>query len=205
MRWPAEALWTARWWWRLEKRQGHGIGTTLLFLALLILLVGLSQRKIPLSEAHTLLLFWISYLFSLFQAIPRPLLERRPEEWRWLHALVSPEGGLAGLWLFAVSIAVGVGLALAAGAAFFWKSAPPLDLTLTTGFTLSVPLLMSAFLTARVNGSYALAAILGFPLLLFPLLWVLFHTRPPLLPLVLVGVAQSILFFALGPYLWKTS
>lgn len=201
---PIEALWTARWWWRLEKRQGHGIGTTLLFLALLILLVGLPRRKIALSEAHTLLLFWISYLFSLFQAIPRPLLDRRPEEWRWLYMLVSPMGGLTGLWLFAVSIAAGVGLLLAGGAAFFWGNAPPLGLTLITGFTLSVPLLMSAFLTARVNGSYALAAILGFPLLLFPLLWVLFHTRPPLLPLALVGVTQSILFFTLGPYLWKT-
>ncbi len=199
-----EALWAAHWWWRLEKRQGHGLGTTLLFLVLLILIGGLAKRKITLPEAPTHLLFWISYLFSLFQAIPRPLLERRPEEWRWLYTLVSPEGGLAGLWLFAISIAASVGLLLTAGTAFFWESAPPLALTLTTGFALAVPLLLSALLTARVNGSYALAAILSFPLLLFPLLWVLFHAAPPLWPLVGVGVAQSILFFTLGPYMWKS-
>jgi hypothetical protein len=203
MRLLQEGAWFAGWWWRLERRQGHTLATTGLFILLLLLVGGLAARK-GLFEASTLrFLFWIGYLFSLLQALPRAMLDRRAEEWRWLYGLVSLPGALIGLWLFAFSLTELLGLLLWAGSWIFWGVSPSFTLVLSGGPSLGLPLFFTAFLTARAGSSYAVATVLAFPLTLFPLLWVLFRDPPLLLPLFLVAGVQSALFFFLGPYVWR--
>lgn len=198
-----EIRWCARWWWRLERRRKQGLAIVGFFLLLWLLLGGLAQRREPFSEPVLRFLFWLMYFFGLFLAIPRLLLERRPEEWRWLYSLVSERGGLGGLWGYVLSLTLGIGAGLWMGSAVFWGYQPPFLQVEVGGAVLAVPLLISSFLTARAEAAYALAAILAFPLCLFPLLWLTLRAQAPLLPLGGLFLLETLLYFLLGSYVWR--
>ncbi|MCS6790584.1 MAG: hypothetical protein NZ580_06355 [Bacteroidia bacterium] len=187
-------------WWRLEVRRATGLATLLLFLLLLLLSETIAFLRHPLSPSAGAVLFWLTYLFILFQAIPRTLLELRPEEWNWLFLIYPSFPLLIGMWLYATSLGLAVGLLLKGGAFLLRAYHPSLPLCLMGGQGLSVPLLISAFITARIEGSYALGAVLALPLLLFPLLLLTLNPHPSLLALLLLWAAESILFLVLGPY-----
>ncbi len=198
-----EGLWFAGWWWRLEARKGQSSATAGLFLGAVLLVGGIFRQREDPTEAFLRFLFWISYFFGLFLALPRAFLERRPEEWRWLYSLVSEAGALLGLWVYSVSLGIGLGMILWVGAQFWWGSTPPLNAVLLGGVALSLPLLIAAFLTARAETSYALAAVLAFPLSFFPLLWLVAQSQPPSAPLLGIVSVETLLFFLLGPYVWR--
>jgi hypothetical protein len=173
------------------------------FLGLWLLLGGLAQRRAPFSEPVLQFLFWLMYFFGLFLAIPRLLLERRPDEWRWLYSLVSERGGLGGLWVYVFGLTLDMGASLWVGSAFFWGYRPSFLQVEVGGAVLAVPLLIASFLTARAEAAYALAAILAFPLCLFPLLWLTLRPQPPLLPLGGLFFLETLLYFLLGSYVWR--
>ncbi|MCS7297426.1 MAG: hypothetical protein RMK19_08955 [Bacteroidia bacterium] len=195
-----EGAWGMLWWFRLELRRGQGLLTAGLFMILLLLVVGLVIQRHGLPGQTIRLIFWLSEVFILFQAIPRLALERRPEEWRWLYQLFSAEGELLGLWLYMVGLSVGGSLGLWLGASMLWSYAPALMISVVGSLPLSLALLLSAILAARAEASYALSAVLAFPLLLFPLLWVSARERPPLQPLLFLFLAETLLFFLLFPF-----
>ncbi|MCX8112222.1 MAG: hypothetical protein N3E49_03355 [Bacteroidia bacterium] len=201
--WLIESWRSMQWWLRLEIRKGHSFITTLLFSTLILLVVGLFSRRMELSDGSLRLLFWLSFAFALFQTIPRPILDRRPEEWRWLHQFFSREGNVGGLWMYALLLSLLVGLYLGGGAYFLWGYKPSFGAIVLGGPTLSLPLTLAAYLTARAEASYAVTGVLGFPLLIFPLLWVCIRSQPALFPLgALLGV-ESLLFFFLLPSVWS--
>jgi len=198
-----EAVRSAYWWMRMELRRGQSLATVALFTALLVLVVGLSYRRIGFSEEGLRLLFWIVYAFALFYAIPRPILDRRPEEWRWLYQLFSPEGHMLGLWLYAVALTLTVGLYLVGGTALLWGYAPPMATVAVGGSSLGVPLALTALLAAKAEASYTVAGVLGLPLLLFPLLWVCARNEPSLWMLLGLFLVESILLFIVLPSVWR--
>lgn len=191
------------WWLRMEWRRGQSFATVVLFVLILLLVIGLLARRTGLPEEALRLFFWTSYTFTLFQAIPRPILDRRTEEWRWLHQLFSPESRAMGLWLYALLLSQVVGFFLIGGAWILWRYAPELAAGLIGGAALGLPLAFTALLAARAEASYAVAGVLGLPLLLFPLLWVCLRPSPPLLPLIVLSLAESLLFIALLPAVWR--
>lgn len=198
-----EALLSAYWWIRMELRRGQSFATVALFSALLVLVVGISYRRIGLSEEELRLLFWIVYAFALFYAIPRPILDRRPEEWRWLHQLFSIEGRALGLWVYTVGLTLTVGLYLMGGSVLLWGYAPTVLTVIVGGASLGVPLALTALLAAKAEASYTVAGVLGLPLLLFPLLWVSVRSQPSLLTLSGIFLVETILLFILLPSVWR--
>lgn len=198
-----EGLWFAGWWWRLEGRKGQSTATAGLFLGALLIVGGIFRQRENPTEAFLRFLFWVSYFYGLFLALPRAFLERRPEEWRWLYSLISERGALLGLWLYGISLSAILGIALWVGARFWWGPIPTLETTLLGGAALALPLLIAAFITARAEASYALAAVLAFPLSFFPLLWLVSRAQPPILPLLGIVSLESLLLFLLGPYVWR--
>lgn len=203
MRILREGLWFTGWWWRLEGRKGQSSATAGLFLIALLIVGGIFRQRESPTEAFVRFLFWMSYFFGLFLALPRAFLERRPEEWRWLYSLVSEAGALLGLWLYSLSLGAAMGTGLWLGTQFWWGGSPPLGVILVGGGALALPLLFAAFLTARAEASYALTAVLAFPLCFFPLLWLVSRTHPPVGPLLGMVSVESLLFFLLGPYVWR--
>ncbi|MCX7606189.1 MAG: hypothetical protein N2170_02830 [Bacteroidia bacterium] len=203
MRTLQEGVWFARWWWRLESRRGYSLATAFLFAFLLLIVGGLGYRRQLLDPIQLRFFFWLVYFFSLFQGIPRPLLDRRSEEWRWIYSLVSEKGGLFGLWLYGLSLSSLLAFLLMGGSLLFWGYAPSVRESLFTGFAWAVPLLLTAFITKRVEASYTLTAVLVFPLCLFPLLWVTLRPEAPVLPLLILWGAESLLYFSLGPFVWR--
>ncbi|MCS7162630.1 MAG: hypothetical protein NZ958_04810 [Bacteroidia bacterium] len=196
-------LYAAYWWWRLELRQAHGLAALGLFILLLGLAVGLAQQAVPWPLPVQRWSFWIAYVFALFQGVPRALLERRSEEWRWLFHLFPPLLALAGLWLYAVVLALVAGLLLAGLTFLFWRFAPSLQAIGLGGIVLVSPLLLSAYLTARAEASYVVGIILAFPLLFFPLLLLGGSPAPAPEVLLALGSVETLLFFLVAPYLWQ--
>lgn len=187
----------------MEWRRGQSIFTVILFTTLLILIVGLLSWRARLSEQPLRLFFWVSYLFTIFQALPRAILDRRPEEWRWLHQLFSPEGNAAGIWLYANMLSVAVGAYLMIGAQLMWGYKVSFLPNLLGGAVLSVPLAFAAFITARAEASYALTSVLAFPLVIFPLIWVSSRSDFALSPMVALLGVESLLFLFILPAVWR--
>lgn len=163
------------------------------------MVIGLLRRSVGFTEEGLRVLFWISYTFTLFQTIPRPILDRKKEEWRWLYQLFSLEANLIGVWLYAFLLSQGVGFYLAAGGYVLWGYAPFWGVSVLGGAVLGVPLAIAALIGARAEASYAVVGVLGFPLLLFPLLWVCLRSTPVLWQLGLLFTGESLLFFGLLP------
>lgn len=199
----AEILACAGWWIRLEIRKGQGLFAVVLFTTVLLVSAGLVMHRVGLPVEGRQMLYWITYTFALFQAIPRPLLERRLEEWRWLYQLFSPVGLAGGLLLYTLGLTAFIGALLIGGAHAFWQYGPPLLSHLIGGAVLGLPLSLTAFLAARAEASYTIAAVLGFPLLLFPLLWLTLRSNAPLLPLALLLLLEGALFFLFLPSVWR--
>ncbi|MEN3040007.1 MAG: hypothetical protein ABDH66_00500 [Bacteroidia bacterium] len=170
---------------------------------LILLMVGLLNQHAGLSVEALRILFWISYLFSIFQAVPRSILDRRPEEWRWLHQIFSSEGNATGIWLYAISLAVGIGVYFTIGGRLLWGYRISLWSCLLGGVVMSVPIAFSAFIAVRAEASYALASVLAFPLVIFPLVWVGTQGDYAPFPMVVLFVAESLLFLILLPAVWR--
>lgn len=187
----------------MEWRRAQSFATVLLFILIILITIGLLVRRMALSAEALRLLFWTAYVFTLFQTIPRPIMDRQPEEWRWLHQLFSPESRAIGLWVYALLLSQVVGVMLIAGTMSLWDYFPGLAIGLLGGLTLGLPLAFTALLAARAEASYAVAGLLGFPLLLFPLLWLCARPTPSLLPLLALFLAESLLFITLLPAVWR--
>lgn len=197
-----KGLWLVGWLWHLERRRGHSWPTALLFVALLALVIGLLQIKGRLPQAALPAIFWIAYLFTLFQALPRSFLEIRSESWLWLGGLVTAQAagwGLLGYilsWGFALYGVLGL---ISWG---FWGYTPPPQ-TLLNALTLSIPVGLAGFMAARAQASYALGIVLALPLTVLPLLLLFLKPSVPFLPTLLLLFAQAFLIATLIPYLWN--
>jgi hypothetical protein len=194
--------WHFYWWlWKLEQRRRQTLPGTLLFIALIGLLVGLLKKRNLLPSTALPVTFWISYLFTLFQAIPKSLLDISPESWRWLQVLVPPLGAAGGLIGYTFSWGVGLwGIWWGIGVVLWGYRPEPLSV-ITAG-SLGLVVGLTAFLAALARLSYATAHVLALPLVLMPLLLILFREDALIENLLYLGAALT-LSGVLLPFLWE--
>mgnify|MGYP001063593731 CR=1 FL=1 len=198
----AESYYFFRWLWALEHRRGQTLPGTLLFISLIGLLIGLLKKRDLVPTAALPALFWLSYLFTLFQAIPKSFLDISPESWRWLRLIVSPGGASGGLLTYILTWAGGLWGIWYGLSAVLWDYVPP-PVSLLTAFSLGLVVGIGAFLTAMARLSYATASILSLPLTLMPLLLALFRSEALMENLLYLATALT-LTWSLLPLLWET-
>lgn len=198
----AESYYLFRWFWTLEYRRGQTLPGTLLFIALIGLLVGLLKRRDLMPASALPALFWLSYLFTLFQAIPKSFLDISPESWRWLRLIVSSGGAVGGLLGYILAWAGSLWGIWYGLSAVLWDYVPPAASLLTAG-SLGIVVGIGAFLTAMARLSYATASILAMPLTLLPLLLALFRSEALIENLLYLAIALA-LTWSLLPLLWET-
>ncbi len=197
----AEGTYFWLWLWKFEQRRGQTLSGTLLFVALIGLLIGLLRKRDLLPASALPAIFWISYLFTLFQAIPKSFLDIAPECWRWLQIMVSPPGAAWGLILYLLSWGAGLwGIWYGMGIVL-WGYIPG-GMGILTASSLGLVVGLCAFLAALARLSPAAANILALPLVLTPLLLALFRPHSVLENLLYSGVAL-ILAWTLLPSLWE--
>ncbi len=197
----AEGCYLWLWFWRLERRRGQNLPGTLLFIALIGLLIGLLRRRDLVPTTALPAIFWMSYLFTLFQAIPKSFLDISSENWRWLRIMVSPMGAAWGILLYVGSWGIGLWAVWYAVSVLLWGYEPT-GIGLVTAGGLALVVGLSAFLAAIARLSYATANILALPLVLMPLLLILFRSHALLENLFYLGLG-IILVWALLPLLWE--
>ncbi|MCS7189071.1 MAG: hypothetical protein RMJ66_00070 [Bacteroidia bacterium] len=198
-----ESIWFASWWWRVEIRRGQALSPIIIFLLSLFLLGGMVQIREKVPDIILRLIFWTNYFYSLFLTLPRALLERRPEEWRWIYYSVSESGGLGGLWLYALSWTLSLGLVMKWGVKILWDYYVPLHTTWLGGGIIAFPLLLITFISAKAEVSYAITAVLVFPVVFLALLSLVLSPIPSLFSLIGIWVGESLLLLLLGPYVWR--
>ncbi len=198
----AESYYLFRWLWTLEHRRGQTLPGTLLFIALIGLLIGLLKRRDLIPAAAIAALFWLSYLFTLFQAIPKSFLDISPESWRWLRLIVSSTGATGGLLGYILAWAGGLWGIWYGLSAVLWDYVPP-PASLLTAVSLGIVVGIGAFLTAMARLSYATASILAMPLTFLPLLLALLRSEALIENLLYLATALT-LTWSLLPLLWKT-
>jgi len=190
------------WLWKLEQRRGQTLSGTLLFIALIGLFIGLLRKRDLLPVSALPGIFWISFLFTLFQAIPKSFLDISVESWRWLQIMVSPPGAAWGLTLYLLSWGAGLwGIWYGTGVAL-WGYAPA-GIGILTAISLGLVVGLCAFLAALARLSPAAANILALPLVLTPLLLALFRPHSATENLFYSGVAL-ILSWTLLTSLWES-
>lgn len=190
------------WLWKLERRRGQTLSGTLLFIALIGLFIGLLRKRDLLPASALPAIFWISYLFTLFQTIPKSLLDISAESWRWLQIMVSPSGAAWGLTLYLFSWGAGLWAIWYGTGVALWGYGPA-GIGILTAISLGFVVGLCAFLAALARFSPAAANILALPLVLTPLLLALFRPHSLLENLLYSGVAL-ILSWALLPSLWES-
>ncbi len=190
------------WLWKLERRRGQTLPGTLLFIALISLFIGLLKKRDLLPPSALPAIFWISYLFTLFQAIPKSFLDISAESWRWLQIMVSPTGAAWGLTLYLLSWGAGSWGIWWVVSSALWGYTPALIAILTAG-SLGLIVGLSAFLAALGRLSHAAANVLALPLVLTPLLLALFREDSPMENLLYLAAA-FILSWTLLTSLWES-
>lgn len=190
------------WLWRLERRRGHSWPTAWLFITILALVVGLLQIKGRLPQPALPAIFWMSYLFALFQALPRSFLEVRSESWLWLSGMVTPNAAGWGLLWYTLSWGMALYGLLVGVSWGFWGYCPSASAALYA-LTLSLPVGFTGFMAARAQASYALGIVLALPLTILPLLLLFLRPHTPALQAVLLLAAQALLIVVFVPYLWN--
>ncbi len=190
------------WLWKLEQRRGQTLPGTLLFIALISLFIGLLRKRDLLPPSALPAVFWISYLFSLFQAIPKSFLDISTESWRWLQIMVSPTGAAWGLTLYLLSWGTSLWGIWWIVSSALWGYAPAQIAILTAG-SLGLVAGLSAFLAALARLSHAAANVLAMPLVLTPLLLALFREDSLMENLLYLAVALT-LCWTLLTSLWES-
>jgi len=197
----AEGWWLWRWFWRVERRRGQALPGAFLFMALVSLLVGLLRVRETLPASAMPVLFWVAYLFTIFQVLPKGFLDIAPESWRWLQMFVSSQGAAWGLLLYMVSWASGLYAGWFILSWGLWAYPPP-RWSFLTALSVGLPVGLAAFLSAKARASYATAVILALPLVLAPLLLAFLRSGLTLQTALLLG-AEVLLASTLLSLLWE--
>lgn len=211
--------------WRLEWRQGHQLAAVGLFAVASVYVAFQSADRETGAGSWTAML-WLVYLFSGFTAIGRLFDRERSATRRYLLWTVPPMGLMLGKLLHAVLTTTALtGLVLAAFTLFLgWPTGTEtkVDAGLLLlaawlgGLSMTTTLVFVTAIASQVRqGSGALGAVLGLPLLLPQLIIATRMTRGALdgtpwamlaeLPLFLMALAAgtSIIACLLFPYIWR--
>lgn len=202
----------------LEWRQQYSLYGILLYLASAVFLINLLA---PIPEPETWnVLFWVILLFVSVNAVAKSFLQESKARQLYYYSIFSPQEVIISKLIYNAVLMLAMSLIayllfslfLGNPAIHFGKF---VLVVLVGGFSLSMLFTLLSAIAGKAGGNSALIAILGFPLVIPPLLLLSDLSKPLLSPMategwwelffVLLALNMLILLlsYVLYPFLWR--